>query len=222
VSNVSAALLVTDLAPLAEPRPALRSGGALGWGGPGHRGRYGAQDDRAAAPYQAAELDAAREVLRGVDDVAPRALEKLERSLDPAQRARLYPYDPTDLIQEHEVEQLFDTTPDLSGADIDVSRFIRGGEERDLSVFWADVPDQGEPSAELQPERAAICAVPFLRARAWLCGQKRRLLKPRSAWVWSWLEGRGGSPKPVTSTRGLWSWWTRTSGDTTGRRRPPG
>jgi len=188
--DVSAALLVTDLAPW--PSLVQRFGRAARGGGAARVivVDTAPKDDRAAAPYQAAELDAAREVLRGVDDVAPRALEKLERSLDPAQRARLYPYDPTDLIQEHEVEQLFDTTPDLSGADIDVSRFIRGGEERDLSVFWADVPDQGEPSAELQPERAAICAVPFLRARAWLCGQKRRLLKPRSAWVWSWLEGR--------------------------------
>ncbi|HOU93336.1 MAG TPA: CRISPR-associated endonuclease Cas3'', partial [Polyangiaceae bacterium] len=188
--DVSAALLVTDLAPWSSL--VQRFGRAARWGGSARVIVVdpAPKDDKAASPYRLAELEAAREVLRGVTDVAPRSLEDLERTLDPAQRARLYPYDPEELIQEHEVEQLFDTTPDLSGADIDVSRFIRSGEERDLSVFWADVPEEGEPSPDLQPERAAICAVPFLKARAWLCAKKRRLLAPRSAWVWSWLDGR--------------------------------
>lgn len=188
--DVSAALLVTDLAPW--PSLVQRFGRAARWGGSARVIVVDAapKDDKAAAPYQLAELDAARDVLRSIADVAPRSLEDLERSLAPEQRARLYPYNPEELIQEHEVEQLFDTTSDLSGADIDISRFIRSGEERDLSIFWADVPEQGEPSAELQPERAAICAVPFLKARAWLCAKKRRLLSPRSAWVWSWLDGR--------------------------------
>lgn len=188
--DVSAALLVTDLAPW--PSLVQRFGRAARWGGTARVivVDLAPKDDRAAAPYRLGELDAAREVLRGVADVAPRSLEDLERSLDPTQRARLYPYDPEELIQEHEVEELFDTTPDLSGADIDVSRFIRSGEERDLSVFWADVPEEGEPSPDLQPERAAICGVPFLKARAWLCAKRRRLVVPRSAWVWSWLDGR--------------------------------
>ena len=52
-----------------------------------------------------------------------------------------------------EFDELFDTTPDLTGADLDISRFIRSGDERDLQVFWIDVAKGEAPSAERRPQR---------------------------------------------------------------------
>ncbi|MDD3978016.1 MAG: CRISPR-associated helicase Cas3' [Methanomicrobium sp.] len=42
------------------------------------------------------------------------------------------------IIRKKEIFELFDTTPDLTGSDIDISRYIRDDEEMDFSVFWRD------------------------------------------------------------------------------------
>ncbi|MEW6221262.1 MAG: Fic family protein, partial [Thermodesulfobacteriota bacterium] len=191
--DISAGVLVTELAPWASL--VQRFGRAARWGGEAQVivADLGHKDDKAAAPYAKDELEAAREALGMVADVASLHLEAFEEE-HPERLPDLYPYDPRHLIVRHEIEELFDTTPDLSGADIDVSRFIRSGEERDLAVFWAEVPREGPP-ADLRPSRDALCAVPFLKARDWLCGKETTQKKAPNlagkmrAWVWDWLDG---------------------------------
>lgn len=193
--DLSAGLLITELAPW--PSLVQRFGRSARWGGEARVivADFSPTDDKKAAPYSKDELDAAREALGLLQDVAPLHLEAFEEQhadLLP----RLYPYDPKHLLLRHELDELFDTTPDLSGADIDISRFIRSGEERDLHVFWADVPEKGAPDPKLKPSREALCAVPFLKARDWLCGKESgntkapRLKKNMRAWVWDWLDGK--------------------------------
>lgn len=199
--DLSAALLVTELAPWASL--VQRFGRCARWGGEARVlvADFGPKDDKAAAPYTEEALDAARAALRlhaddlgGTADVAPLHLEAFEER-HPNRLASLYPFDPPHLLLRHELEELFDTTPDLSGADIDISRFIRSGEERDLHVFWAELPPHAEPDDDLQPTREALCAVPFLKVRDWLCGIENQKTKaPRlkagmRAWVWDWLQG---------------------------------
>src|SRR5690606_35621942 len=96
----------------------------------------------------------------------------------------LYPYEPLHLLTRRECHELFDTTPDLSGADLDISRFIRSGEERDLFVCW--VP--GEPTADLQPTRDGLCPVPVYAAKKWLFARSA-LKEGCRAWVWDYLDG---------------------------------
>lgn len=193
--DFSAHLLFTDLAPW--PSLVQRAGRVARWGG--HGGIVVVdtkpEDDVDALPYSKEELDAAREAIVRIGELSPRAIEAFEESLTADSLRRLFPYRPAHLLLRHELDELFDTSSDLSGADIDVSRFVRSGDERDVSVFWAAVPDAGPPSPDLQPSRDALCAVPFLRARDWLCGKETkssrspRLKQRRSAWVWSWLDG---------------------------------
>ncbi|MCC6526650.1 MAG: DEAD/DEAH box helicase [Polyangiaceae bacterium] len=187
--DISASLLFTDLAPW--PSLVQRFGRAARWGGEARVVVIDTapKDDKAALPYSKAELDAARGALVQLSDVAPRSLEAFEEGLQEAELARLYPFEAEHLVLRHEVDELFDTSADLSGADVDVSRFIRSGEERDLQVFWANLPDTGLPDASSRPSRDALCSVPFLRARAWLCGKGSRLLERRTAFVWDWLNG---------------------------------
>jgi len=193
--DLSAALLITELAPW--PSLVQRFGRSARWGGEAQVivADFSPMDDKTAAPYSKGELDVAREALGILQDVAPLHLEAFEeRHADLL--PRLYPYDPKHLLLRHELDELFDTTPDLSGADIDISRFIRSGDERDLHVFWIDVPEKGAPDSKLKPSREALCAVPFLKARDWLCGKESgstkapRLKKNMRAWVWEWLDGQ--------------------------------
>lgn len=192
--DLSAGLLITELAPW--PSLVQRFGRSARWGGDAQAiiADFSPADDKKAAPYTKNEVDAARDALGLLQDVAPLHLEAFEKQ-HPELLARLYPYEPKHLLLRYELDELFDTTPDLSGADIDISRFIRSGEERDLHVFWIDVPERRVPDSKLKPSREALCPVPFLKAREWLCGVERgnikapRLKKDMHAWVWDWLDG---------------------------------
>ncbi len=201
--DISAGTVITELAPWSSL--VQRFGRCARYGGTGavlvvDRGR----DDDSARPYASPELE---EALRSLDsigvggDVGIGRLEAFEAALDADGRCRLYPYEPRHLLLRREFVELFDTTADLTGADLDVSRFIRSDQERDLQVFWLDVPanKKGEsparPSRRRLPTRNELCAVPFLHARDWLCGTESkmsrlpRLLKGMRAWVWDWIAG---------------------------------
>ena len=186
--DFSASLLVTELAPW--PSLVQRFGRCARWGGEGKVliADFEHKDDKKAAPYSMAELDAAREACNTLSDVGSIHLEAFEEN-NHALLPSLYPYNPRHLLLRHELDELFDTTPDLSGADIDISRFIRSGDERDVQVFWANI-DENAPSSTLKPTRDELCAIPFLKAREWLCkSSKSENLKPDfRAWVWDWLD----------------------------------
>jgi len=155
---------------------------------------------KAALPYDLEELRAARKALAVLSDVAPLHLEAFEAD-HPDLLPALYPFDPLHLLLRHELDELFDTAPDLSGADVDISRFIRTGEQRDLHVFWVDVDSGATPHKDLKASRDALCAVPFLKAREWLCGSETAsrkepwLKKAMRAWVWDWQEGAWCRPE---------------------------
>jgi CRISPR-associated endonuclease/helicase Cas3 len=198
--DISATTLVTEFAPWSSL--VQRFGRCARYGAHGSvlvvdRGR----DDATALPYSPEEIDPARwaveTVAANANDVGIASIEAFELGLTDDQRKRLYPYQPTQLLLRRDFDELFDTTPDLTGADIDVSPFIRSGDERDVSVFWLDIPSvKGEaPPSERKPLREELCSVPFLTARNWLCGKATkekpasRLLPSRRAWVWDWIEG---------------------------------
>jgi len=183
--DISAALLITELAPWASL--VQRFGRCARWGGSAQVvvADFEHKSDARAAPYAIQELKAAREACESLSDVAPLHLERFEGDHEDM-LVRLYPYAPTHLLLRHELDELFDTSPDLSGADIDISRFIRSGNERDVQVFWANV--DREPPASLKPTRDELCSIPFLEAQDWLCAPKSDRLKPNCrAWVWDWL-----------------------------------
>ena len=131
-------------------------------------------DERSSAPYDPAEIIAARKALRGLSGASPAELDRAGHAW------ALPPF--RDVVRARDVVDLFDTTPDLGGADLDVARFIREGEDRDVHVFWRDlaaitVQEQARPGAE------ELCAVPI--------GEVRQFIGPdRPAFRWDYLEGQ--------------------------------
>ncbi|HZZ82487.1 MAG TPA: CRISPR-associated endonuclease Cas3'' [Gemmataceae bacterium] len=193
--DISAGCLITELAPW--PSLVQRFGRCARYGGAGSvlvvDRRKNAED---AAPYSAQELESAWETIRSLQDVGIKSIEAHERSLEEAARQRLYPYTPAHLLLRKEFDELFDTTPDLTGADLDISRFLRSGDDRDLQVFWLEIDKdkKGEkpkkPPEDYKAQRQELCAVPFLQARDWLCEKNKSKLKAsKRAWMWDWLDG---------------------------------
>jgi CRISPR-associated endonuclease/helicase Cas3 len=124
------------------------------------------QNERAVLPYSVEELTASRSILQRPDvtDVGLQALKALRSQLD-AQATALFPYDPRFVPRDKDLFDLFDTTPDLTGADVDVSRYIRDGEELDIQVFWREIEANKEPDKKDRPHRREFCAVKFLEFR---------------------------------------------------------
>jgi CRISPR-associated endonuclease/helicase Cas3 len=166
-------------------------------------------------PYEEEELAATRDVLFSsvdeivplVEDGSPRRLELFEQAQPASLVHSLYPYDPKHILLKQEMEELFDTTPDLSGADLDVSRYIRSGEERDVLIFWVGeeaLCENGKspktPDPKKQTQREGLVAVPFLKAQDWLFGKGDAKSKPKNllpkvqAWVWDYLDGKWRRP----------------------------
>ena len=200
--DLSARTLVTDLAPW--PSLVQRFGRCARY--EGEQGLVivldrllGERDAGKALPYDLEALAAAQKALAGLTEVSPAALEAFEDGFALPERQALYPYEAHHLLQRREWEELFDTAPDLSGADLDISRFIRRGIEHDCLVFWRDIPHQG-PSEAWSPGREELCPVPFLKAREWLgVGKDSTRIKAHKApgqkhphpvaWAWDWVDG---------------------------------
>jgi CRISPR-associated endonuclease/helicase Cas3 len=193
--DLSAGCLITELAPWSSL--VQRFGRCARYGGAGTVIVVNRDfDENSALPYSLEEIEIAAEKLPALPGAGLAALERFESGLNPDQLLRLYPYEPRHLLLRREFDELFDTTPDLSGADLDISRFIRAGEDRDLQLFWDVIPRNGAPAPDRTPQASELCAVPFLLAQEWLCGAATKTKKPSTlqkglrAWVWDWLDGQ--------------------------------
>ncbi|MCA9199796.1 MAG: CRISPR-associated helicase Cas3' [Planctomycetales bacterium] len=198
--DISATCLITELAPW--PSLVQRFGRCARYGGVGkviivrrfveRKSKDETIRETAAAPYDAETLENTLASVKLLSDVGIRSLEEFEEQLDEDGRAKLYAYEPQHLLMRGEYDELFDTTPDLTGTDLDISRFIRTGKERDLQVFWADLGKDETPDNNRKPLQLELCSVQFLKARDWLCGKNKtdNLLKGMHAWVWDFLDGK--------------------------------
>jgi CRISPR-associated endonuclease/helicase Cas3 len=125
--------------------------------------------DRYAAPYELRDLLDARKTLSALDQAGPVSLPKL--SLATPQ---------TCVLRSKDLIELFDTTPDLAGRDIDVSRFIRESSDLDVNVFWRHISAGPDEPEEPVPTRDELCPAPISEIR-------ELLSKGRAAWVWDGL-----------------------------------
>ena len=122
------------------------------------------EDDRTAEalslPYSVEDLKTARGRLQSLTDVAPVGLPAPE-DIDPPRR----------VIRRKDLDDLFDTDPDLTGFDVDVSPYIRDADDTDVRVFWRDLSTIGDDPS--RPSAEELCTVPIGAARDWL-GKARK------------------------------------------------
>lgn len=123
-------------------------------------------DEKLALPYSTEQLNAAREKLVDLTSAASNELPTVNeaRSAAPVLRHR-------DLID------LFDTDPDLSGFDIDVSIYIRDNDQPPpVQVFWRDIEHHPKQDAAL-PYRNELCPTSIAKI-------KEHLGKDKLCWQW--------------------------------------
>lgn len=175
--DISADTLVTELAPWTSL--VQRFGRAARYGGTARVIVLDIAEEKNAAPYDFAELEAARDELRQLTDVSIETLVAHGQSLSSERRAALYPYSPDFLLLRHEVDELFDTTPDLSGADLDISRYIRSGADTDCQIAWV----AEKPAPDYTPSSIELCSAPIGDAKKFADARKN------AVWRWDYLDG---------------------------------
>ena len=180
--DISARTLITELAPWASM--------VQRFGRCNREGKHDQGDvlwvdvDKDTAPYESDDIDHAREIMESLQgkSVGPAALDEMGDKMEGV--------DHLVVIRKRDVVGLFDTTPDLSGSYLDVSQYVRGTDEKVVSVFWRDVPE-GEPDErEPRPRHNETVNVPLGGLRGVPKGIKEYLDGERKAWRWDFLDGK--------------------------------
>lgn len=181
--DLSASTLITELAPWASLVQRF-----------GRLNRYGeyetssatwinvsTEDEEAAElalPYTPEELEHARDLLERLEGISLAEIERCKEAI---------PYTTRYVLRRKDLVELFDNTPDLSGNDIDVSRYVRDIRDLDVQVFWRKWGTRGK-KPETPPEdlpravREELCSVPI--------NSFRDFMRKHDAWVWNYLGRR--------------------------------
>ncbi|HNY34992.1 MAG TPA: CRISPR-associated helicase Cas3', partial [Methanothrix soehngenii] len=180
--DVSAHTLITELAPW----PSL----VQRFGRCNRRGEYqtdaeifwidtdtAKEEGNLVLPYKSEDLDIARNLIEKIPNscASPEGLTEAAKSYVEPEAVRA-------VVRQKDFMDLFDTTPDLTGNDLDVSRFIREGEDKDVQVYWRNgFPKEERPTGALEPaRREELCSVSI--------GKIKDYLKKHNGWIWDHLE----------------------------------
>lgn len=129
--------------------------------------------DKLSLPYVAADYAKSREFLKGLSDVGPASLAVIRNEK---------PHEVAHTLRRKDLLDLWDTTPDLAGNDLDVSRFIREGDDTDIHFYWRAFDGETPSDTLPAPNRDELCSVAVGRAREFL--KKAKL----SAFLWNPLD----------------------------------
>jgi CRISPR-associated endonuclease/helicase Cas3 len=137
-------------------------------------------------PYSETELKKARAAITPLTNASSQAL----REVTVTEESVIRP-----VIRRRDLVDLFDTTPDICGQDLDVSRYIRDGDDNDVQFFWRSVEEDAPTDKEPPPNRDELCRVSIGDAAKFL-GKKPR------AWRWNslseeWEESKIARPGVV-------------------------
>ena len=154
--DISATLLFTEAAPWPSivqrfgrcNRDGARDGAQLLWAMPSK-----------SPPYEEDDVHASAEALRSLD--GKRVSTTRLQNVDVHTADRITP-----IVRRRDLIDLFDTTPDLSGNDVDVARFIRERGDRSVQVAWREIADNQPVGAS--PRRDELCGVPIADLGQWL------------------------------------------------------
>jgi CRISPR-associated endonuclease/helicase Cas3 len=130
-----------------------------------------------ASPYEAEQLERSRSLLKDLSDVGPAVLRQVEAPKEEIEGL---------IPRQHDLLQLFDTSTDLAGHDIDISSFIREADETDVAIAWRDWSDLKPPPDMDAIQSQELCRVNIGRARGFLDTLKKQKQK---VWVRDGLRG---------------------------------
>lgn len=130
-----------------------------------------------AQPYAEEEIKEARARLRELEEVGQESL-KTWRMPPPEGQ----------VLRQRDVLDLFDTTPDLAGLDLDISPYVRDISDTDVQVYWRSI-GEGPQLSDWPARPEEICNVSMSAMRDYLTAKKENRTRKDRVWTWDWLTG---------------------------------
>lgn len=189
--DVTSSVMITEIAPWSSLVQRL-----------GRCNRYGECGDagadvflidlpaEAASPYEVDELAEARMKLASLSACGPADLAAIPLSA-PARKH---------VVRKRDLLDLFDTDPDLSGFDVDVSLYVRDADDTDVRLFWRPVEEDRPREDADAPSRNELCPAPIGGAKDFVKRAKGR------AWRWDALAKKWQSVRDADIFPGLVLW----------------
>jgi CRISPR-associated endonuclease/helicase Cas3 len=130
------------------------------------------EEEQVSRPYSASDISSAITTLEPLHSAAPDDLPPVDAP-PPWQH----------VLRRADLLDLFDTSPDLAGNEIDISRFVRSDNDRDVYVAWRnwDGGPEAAPIGLAQISEEEVCPVPI--------AEIREFAKHRAVWRWHPLDG---------------------------------
>jgi CRISPR-associated endonuclease/helicase Cas3 len=180
--DISSRTLITELAPWASIVQRIGRCNRTGDDGPGRVFwiDIDTSDEKRALPYSVDDLTFARQQLEKLagQDVSPKALDEFK-----VREGIKLPFEHLHVLRRRDLLDLFDTSADLSGNDIDIARWVRGDDvDTDVQFFWRTWENTKPPQDTSAPHRRELCSVPVHEARTFLGNRKG------VAYLWDHLE----------------------------------
>jgi CRISPR-associated endonuclease/helicase Cas3 len=142
-------------------------------------------NEKKTQPYDAGEVRAAKTELQKMHAAGPRVLRDHLDNLSGDERKRLYPAPQGSVVRRKDTLDLFSTTADLTGNDIDISPFVRDVDEINAHVLWRTFAiDPNKPTLQPAAQRDELCPVPVGKLNAFLKSRKAK------AWRWDFLDDK--------------------------------
>jgi len=129
-------------------------------------------------PYESEDLMESQRFLSKLNDVGPESLGKI--------KAKTPEIDGL-IPRKHDLLQLFDTSTDLAGHDIDISSFIRETKDTDVAIAWREWEGNQPPPKTGALVQRELCRVSFYQAKKLLESLKKEQC---FAWIWDSLHGK--------------------------------
>jgi CRISPR-associated endonuclease/helicase Cas3 len=127
---------------------------------------------KAYLPYEASDLESTAAELTVLEGRALTGRLLAEREV--AVTRQVHP-----VLRRRDLVDLFDTTPDLAGDDIDVSAFIRDADDRTVSVAWREFESDDMRAVD----RSELCQAPIVEVKGMLQSD------PARARIWDQVVG---------------------------------
>jgi CRISPR-associated endonuclease/helicase Cas3 len=172
--DISSKVLITELAPW--PSLVQRFGRCNRYGEHNADGArvlwVDIEDDKnLSLPYDTDALAIARDKLNRLKSAS-------SQDLPPIDAARPFGA----VLRRKDLLDLFNTDPDLSGFDVDVSDYIRDSGRPCVQVFWRTFGDDpNQPGPQPRPGHAELCPISMSQAKD---------IHKRGAWYWDTLDDR--------------------------------
>lgn len=175
--DISSSVLFTEVAPWASL--VQRFGRCNRYGEYNRKGAevfwidIGPEEDL-ARPYPVEEIKRSAKRLKSLESASPADLPPVDET------APDYP-----ILRRKDFFDLFNTDPDITGFDVDVSGYIRDANDLDAQVFWRDLSAGVE--GQSQPNREELCRASLSQLKRYI---ERIKKKEFAAWRWDSLSGK--------------------------------